>query len=125
MKTTKKLFSKAILLTLICISLGCAYLEAKAPTIKGIKPNSGPVSGGNTVVITGTDFSDCTSVQFGAISVPIENFTEINDTTITATAPEGTAGTVDVIVGTCSGGNSAITPDDQYTYLESKAKKDL
>ena len=43
-----------------------------------------------------------------------------SDTTLTATSPAGTAGTVDVTVTTPSG-TSATTPDDHYTYAAATA----
>ena len=45
----------------------------------------------------------------------LPTFTVTNSTTITATAPAGTVGTVDVTV-TTPGGTSATSAADQYTY---------
>lgn len=94
-------------------SAGANYLYVTPLAVTGVSPASGPTAGGNTVTITGTDFTDVSIVNFG--SVPATNFTVDSDTQITATAPAGTAGTVNVLVfnGTST---SAASAADQYTY---------
>lgn len=126
MKTTKRLFSKAILLPLICICLGCAYLEAALPTITKISPNSGPVwedsepiSEENQVIITGTHFHSPPIVYFGTKTATV---TWISSREIIAIAPAGTTGIVDVTV-TTKEGTSATTSATQYTYIESRNLK--
>ncbi|MBV1849340.1 IPT/TIG domain-containing protein [Catellatospora tritici] len=84
-----------------------------APTITAVAPDHGPVAGGTTVTITGSHFATATAVAFG--STAATTFTIVDDTTITATAPAGSAGDVDVHV-TGPGGISAQTDADQYTY---------
>jgi hypothetical protein len=54
-------------------------------------------------------------VKFGTASAT--NVTVVNDTTVTATAPAGTAGTVDITVTTPGGGTSATGAADHYTYI--------
>jgi len=84
------------------------------PTVSGVSPNSGPVSGGALVTITGTNFIDVTAVNFG--DTPAYGFTVNGDTSITATSPAAEAtDTVDVTVVTV-GGTSAITAADQFAY---------
>ena len=86
------------------------------PTVLGISPNVGPVQGGDSVTITGTNFINVTEVLFGTTSAP--NFTVTSPTTITVTTPPGTVGTVDVTV-IASSQSSPITVNDQYTYQAS------
>lgn len=84
------------------------------PTVTGLSPTSGSVLGGNTITLTGTDFSGVSVVRFGGTSAA---FTVDNDTTITATVPSTTvAGAVYVSV-TSAGGTSAGAAANQYTYL--------
>ena len=64
------------------------------------------------MVITGTNLTGATNVDFGPD--PATSFTVDTDTQITATAPAGT-GTVDVSVTTPSG-TSPNEADDNYTY---------
>ncbi len=93
---------------------GNDYTYVAAPTVVGLAPSSGPISGGTSVVITGTDLSGATGVQFGVTSATA--FTANSATQITATAPAGAAGTVDVTV-TTPGGTSALSAADRYTYV--------
>ncbi|MBS0582315.1 MAG: IPT/TIG domain-containing protein, partial [Proteobacteria bacterium] len=66
------------------------------------------------VTITGTNLSGATAVQFGATNAA--SFTVNSATSITAVAPAGSAGAVDVTV-TTAGGTSATSAADQYTYV--------
>jgi hypothetical protein len=84
-----------------------------APTVTGISPNSGPLDGGTSVTITGTNLTPVTSVTFGGIYAP---FTVDSDTSITATSPAGeNVDTVGVTV-TSLGGTSASSPATQFAY---------
>src|SRR5207253_9437369 len=58
------------------------------PTITGTSPISGPSAGGTSVVITGSNFLNATSVQFGSVNAT--SYTVNSPTQITATAPAGT-----------------------------------
>ena len=79
-----------------------------APTVTALNPTHGLAAGGNSVTITGTNFTGATAVNFGANAATA--FTVVNATTITATAPAGTAGTtVEVTVTTPSGTNPTPT----------------
>jgi hypothetical protein len=83
-----------------------------APVVSGVSPSSGPVDGGTSVTIAGTDLAGATEVDFGGVAA---GFTANPDGSLTAVAPPGAAGTVDVIV-TTDGGASATGPADQFTY---------
>ena len=90
------------------------YTYAGTPTVTGLAPNAGPLGGGTTVTITGTNLSLASAVKFGATDA--SGVTVVSATKITATAPAAAlAGTVDVTV-TTPGGTSATTAADQYTY---------
>ncbi len=88
------------------------YTYVPAPTVTNLTPSAGPNGGGNTITITGTNFTGASQVMFGGSAAP--GYTIVNATTITATAPAGT-GTVNVRVTTV-GGTSANTAADDYTY---------
>ena len=83
------------------------------PTITAISPSSGPASGGAGVMITGTNLTGATAVDFGANGAT--NVTVVDSSHITATSPPG-SGTVDVTVIT-PGGTSTTSAADQYTYI--------
>ena len=84
------------------------------PTITGISPTTGSTNGGTPITITGTGFTGATAVNFG--SKAATGVTVVSATSISATSPAGTAGTVDVTVTTPSG-TSAISTTDKFTYV--------
>ena len=65
-------------------------------TIPGPTYQAGPTLGGNQVILTGTGFTGATQVYFGTTAAT--SFTVDSDTQITAVAPAGTEGTVEVSV---------------------------
>ena len=83
------------------------------PTVSDVSPDAGPTSGDTDVVITGTGFSQATTVRFGSTSA---SFSVDSSTQITATAPAGSAGSVHVRV-TNAAGTSTSTSADYYTYI--------
>ena len=81
------------------------------PVLNSLTPASGPVSGGNSVTLTGSGLSGTTGVKFGAVNVP---FTVVSANQITAIAPAAAGpGSVNVSV-TTPGGTSNTLP---YTYV--------
>jgi len=95
------------------VSTADQFTYIPLPSVKSVTPTSGPVAGGTTVTITGSNLTNATSVSFG--STATNNFTVDNDTQITAVSPAG-SGTVDVTV-TTPGGASAISTADQLSYI--------
>ena len=85
-----------------------------APAVTSVDPVVGPLSGGNTVAIHGTSFASGATVAFGAN--PGANATVVSPTLVTATAPPGPLGAVDVTVST-AGGKSSATSADRYSYV--------
>jgi len=90
------------------------FTYVAAPTVTSVSPTAGPAAGGTSVVITGTNLSGATAVTFGGTAAT--GFTVNSATQITATAPAGSPGTVDVRVTTV-GGTSATSAADQFTYV--------
>jgi hypothetical protein len=89
------------------------YTYVAPPTVTGLNPNAGPLSGGNSVTITGTALSNPSSVHFGANAAIIVG--SCSAISCSVTAPAGSVGTVDVTVTTV-GGTSPISAADHYTY---------
>jgi hypothetical protein len=85
-----------------------------APTVSGVSPSSGSTLGGDTVTITGTNFSGLVAVSFGG--TPAAALTVNSSTQITATAPAQYAGVVDITVTTANG-NSGTSSADQFTFV--------
>lgn len=81
------------------------------PVITALNPSSGQV--GDTVTITGSNFTGAISVGFGDISVP--DMSVDSDTQITVTVPDGSSN-VPVTVIT-SAGSSAASPSAEFAYL--------
>jgi len=88
---------------------------AGPPTVSKVSTHSGPASGGTLVTITGTDFSNVTSVAFGPYYVSYDQFTVNSPTSITAISPPGNVGTVDVTVSSLIA-SSATSSADEFTY---------
>jgi hypothetical protein len=83
------------------------------PTVGGLTPTAGPPAGGNAVTISGANFTGATAVSFGDTAAT--DFSVDSDNQITATAPPGADGTVNVTV-TTPAGTSLINGAAQYTY---------
>lgn len=83
------------------------------PAVLSVSPPTGPVAGGTPVTITGTGFTGAIAVKFG--SADATSYTVVSATEITAIAPAGSAGTIDVRV-TTPGGISPATSADTFTY---------
>src|SRR4029077_15446314 len=91
------------------------------PAVSGVSATSGPVTGGNTVTVTGGNFVGTPTVHFGNGLATNVNVTSA--TSLTAKVPSGSAGTVDVTVTNAAptgvGGAGPTSPTgaaDQYTY---------
>jgi FG-GAP repeat/IPT/TIG domain len=94
---------------------GAAYVftpPPPAPQVVGIAPASGDVAGGTPVTITGAYFSGTTGVTIGG--APATTVSVVNDTTITAVTPPGTAGSASVVVTSPAGSNAA---NSFFTYF--------
>ena len=82
------------------------------PSVSALSPLAGPLSGGTTVAVTGTNFTGASAVSFG--STGATSYTVSSATQLSATSPAGT-GTVDLTVTTPSG-VSATSAADQFSY---------
>ena len=87
-----------------------------APTVTSVSPTTGLTAGGTVVTITGTDFTGATAVDFGSDAATA--YTVNSPTSITATTPAESAGTVDTTV-TTPAGTSATSSADQFTFATS------
>ena len=85
-----------------------------ATSITSVTPARGPVFGGTTVTITGTNFLGATSVHFG--TTPAARFTVVGSTEIRATTEPHTTGTVAVSVTTTTG---TLTKPTAFTFVTS------
>jgi len=111
----------------------CTYAAptSSRPTVTGLTnsttpadANSGPLSGGNVVTITGTGLAGATTVEFGTTSVSGSAITSDTATSLSVTAPARyldptsfeNGGGVAVTV-TTPAGTSAPNPSSEYVYV--------
>ncbi|HEX3185874.1 MAG TPA: IPT/TIG domain-containing protein, partial [Pyrinomonadaceae bacterium] len=104
---------------------GFTYAAAPlpAPSVSGINPTSGTTAGGTSVTISGSNFVSGATVTIG--STAATNVVVTNSTTITATTPAHTAGTVNVTVqnpdaqsGTLVSGYTYTTPGETVLLVD-------
>jgi hypothetical protein len=110
----------ATMIALVSVAVPGALLgiteaaAAAAPTVSAVGPDTGPVTGGTVVTVTGTNFmAGMTTVRFGftaATGVVVHS-----GTSLTAVAPAGPSRSVDVVV-TVSGQASATSLADLFAY---------
>jgi len=81
------------------------------PIISQVVPSSGPIAGGTSVTVVGTNFSNPTSVTFGGTNGTI---TASTSTTISVTSPAHVAGSAQVVVTTVAGSS---TQPATFTYV--------
>ena len=91
-------------------------VQAPAPTITSITPNSGPAAGGETVVIAGQNFQAGATVLFG--STPATSVTVNSATSISAVVPTLTPGSVSVTVENPDGQSAILA--SAFTVTTSK-----
>jgi hypothetical protein len=77
-----------------------------APAVTSITPARGPTTGGTVALVIGTNFTQGIRVLFG--STPATGVTVMSDTRLSAVAPAGAAGVVDLTV---------VNPDGQSAQL--------
>lgn len=96
------------------INVGAGTTCPTTPIVSSLSTTSGTTAGGTPVTISGSNFTAATAVTFGG--TPAASFSVTNSTTISATSPTASPGTVDVRVTQCA--TSPINqPGDQYTFI--------
>lgn len=88
------------------------------PDVTGVSPSSGPLTGGEAVVISGLDFAGATVVAFGP-NVVTKFTVNPSGTAITTTVPGGSLGAVNVTVTTAGGGTGPPNSSDAFVYVAS------
>jgi hypothetical protein len=82
------------------------------PIVGSVSPSSGDAAGSTAVAIYGWNFTGATAVTFGSTAA---SYSVVSGSEIDATAPSGSAGTVDVTV-TNADGTSSTGSGDHFTY---------
>lgn len=91
------------------LTSGVTYLDP--PTITGVSPTTGPLAGGGTLTVSGTNFFTGAVVEINGISCPV--LTQ-SGTEITCTIPADVGGAHDVVVTNVDG--EAVTLPGGYTH---------
>lgn len=92
---------------------------AGEPTVTRVAPSSGPLTGGQTVTITGTGFTGTTGVKFG--STAATSFAIVSDKQLVAVVPAASAG--GKVLVEVTNGNGPNTTGSQYDYKAPSIKK--
>jgi len=93
------------------LSDGFTYIPL--PTVTAISPQSGPISGGTDITITGANFVDGATVSIYGIAAT--DVVIVSPTQITAKTPPGLAGPADVVV--TNPVSLSDTLKDGFTYI--------
>jgi hypothetical protein len=99
------------------------FTYTTAPSLTGVSPSQGPVSGGTTVTLTGANFSGATAVRFGGVAAA--SFTVNSATQITAVTPPRAAGAAAVTVTTPNGTSNPNDPNAFFYYAGLPSLTDL
>lgn len=91
-----------------------AYRYLEPVTVTEVEPTSGPVSGGNSVRIRGTGFTDGCTARIGSFGAKVSSVSA-NGTWMETTAPKGSAGSVDVRV-TCASLHGELVGGYAYVH---------
>lgn len=88
-----------------------AYRYAGIPTFTSLSVTAGPLTGGTTTVITGTNLESATAVTVGGTAATRGANTS---TSLTITTPSRTAGAKDIVITTAGG---TVTATGAFTYV--------
>lgn len=102
------------LLTALASGFSISPAHASVPTITSLSTVYGPIAGGTTTVITGTNFTGTTSVSVGGATATINSIT---DTSLSITTPgSASTGARNVVV---TNGNGSATSTNAFSYVDS------
>jgi len=88
-----------------------------APAISSISPSSGPLAGGTSVTVDGTNFvPGATTIEFGGVDASSVSCTSTTQCTAVSPASASATTTVVDVTATTAGGTSPITVADKFTY---------
>jgi hypothetical protein len=82
------------------------------PDVWSLSPATGPSAGATAITITGKGFTGATGVKIGTVAATA--VTVVNDTTITATSPAGTANSTQDVSVTTPHGTGTLTGGWKY-----------
>ncbi|MGW3010143.1 Ig-like domain repeat protein [Streptomyces sp. NPDC001219] len=87
------------------------YTYAVVANVTGISPDTGPIAGGTTVVLTGSGLARVSGVTIGG--VPVRSFRAYSDNLLVVVTPAGVPGPADIVVTTPGG---SVTLPNAFGY---------
>ncbi|MFH9980979.1 IPT/TIG domain-containing protein [Streptomyces sp. NPDC017179] len=99
------------------------YTYVAAPALSSVTPSQGPLSGGTSVTLTGTNLSGATTVLFGGIAATA--FTVLPPSRIVAVTPAHAPGAAAVTVTTPGGTSNPDNPSAYFYYLPVPSLTDI
>lgn len=91
--------------------------DVSAPTIASVTPESGPITGGTSVTISGAGFETETAVTLGGVTCPTSG--TVTPTSITCTTPAYPQGAGPVELAASNGDGLNTTMADAFTFQAS------
>jgi Concanavalin A-like lectin/glucanases superfamily/Domain of unknown function (DUF1929)/IPT/TIG domain/Bacterial Ig domain len=110
-----RVYNRALSQAEIQVDMNTPIQGSNAPTLSSVSPTTGPVAGGTSFTITGSNFVSGATVTFGGAAAT--NVVVTNSTTITATAPAHAAGAVTVTVTNPDTQSGSLSGGFTYTSL--------
>ncbi len=96
---------------------GFTYSNGMAPTISLVSPNYGPVAGGATITVTGSQFMNGALVTIGGVAC--NSITFVSSTSLTCITPPGSNGAKSVVVTNPDAQSATLT--NSFTYSNGMA----
>ncbi|MGY4973089.1 IPT/TIG domain-containing protein, partial [Streptomyces nigrescens] len=87
------------------------YTYAAVADVTGVSPDTGPIAGGTTLVLTGSGLARVSGVTIDG--VPVRSFRAYSDNLLVVVTPEGVPGPADIVVTTPAG---SVTLPNAFTY---------
>lgn len=84
--------------TLGGVSNRLLYAYATVAHVTGVSPDTGPIAGGTTLVLTGSGLARVTGVTIGG--VPVSSFRAFSDSLLVVVTPPGVPGPADIVLTT-------------------------
>ncbi|MFD5393522.1 IPT/TIG domain-containing protein, partial [Streptomyces sp. NPDC127097] len=97
--------------TLGGVSNRLLYTYAAVAFVTGVTPDTGPIAGGTTVVLTGSGLARVSGVTIGG--VPVRSFRAYSDNVLVVVTPAGVPGPADIVVTTPAG---SVTFPNAFDY---------
>ena len=98
-----------------CWNTDIARYTFASPSVSSLTPSSGPGGGGESVLVSGSDFAPGTTATIGSTGITPTNLTPNSFTFITPPGPP--AGGLENVIATDSLGSSTATAGSAYLYI--------